>query len=106
MTSTASTKKNAGTRSAPKAEARSRGRTREVFGKAWSNPTGKIGFVILGILVIAAVFAPLLASQDPTVQTLSATNTKPFWLGGEDGYLFGTDALGRDVYSRVLYGLR
>ncbi|MCE4265432.1 MULTISPECIES: ABC transporter permease [Rhodococcus] len=112
MTSTGPTKKApitdqaTGTKPAAKAEQRSPGRTREVFGKAWSNPTGKIGFVILGILVIAAVFAPVLASQDPALQTLSDANTKPFWLGGDGGYLFGTDSLGRDVYSRVLYGLR
>jgi len=79
---------------------------REIFAKAWRNPTGRIGFVLLAVLALAALFAPLLAPHDPTVQILPAADTAPFWLGGDGGYLLGTDSLGRDVLSRILYGLR
>ncbi len=82
------------------------GRMREIFAKAWRNPTGRIGFVLLAVLALAALFAPLLAPHDPTVQILPAADTAPFWLGGDGGYLLGTDSLGRDVLSRILYGLR
>ena len=82
------------------------GRMREIFAKAWRNPTGRIGFVLLAVLALAALFAPLLAPHDPTVQILPAADTPPFWLGGDGGYLLGTDSLGRDVLSRILYGLR
>lgn len=85
---------------------RSQGRVREILGKAWSNPAGKIGFGLLAVLVILSVFAPLIAPHDPTAQILADADTKPMWMGGEGGYLLGTDSLGRDVFSRVLYGLR
>lgn len=82
------------------------GRLREILRKSWGNPSGRLGFVLLGLLVGAAVFAPLIAPHDPVVQTLAATNEAPVWLGGESGYLLGADSLGRDVLSRTLYGLR
>ncbi|MEU5842163.1 ABC transporter permease [Rhodococcus sp. NPDC047139] len=85
---------------------KSPGRMREIFTKAWRNPTGKVGFLTLGVLVLAALFAPLIAPHDPTVQALTAADRAPVWLGGEGGYLLGTDSLGRDVFSRILYGLR
>jgi len=87
-------------------QARTPGRMREIVRKAWGNPSGRFGFVLLGLLVLAAVLAPWIAPHDPTVQTLSSTDTAPSWLGGEGGYLLGTDSLGRDVLSRVLHGLR
>lgn len=85
---------------------RSRGRVHEILAKAWSNPTGMIGFAVLAVLVLLSVFAPLIAPHDPTTQVLADRNAAPSWLDGEGGYLFGTDSLGRDVFSRVLYGLR
>ncbi len=85
---------------------KSPGRMREILTKAWRNPTGKFGFLTLGVLVLAALVAPLIAPHDPTAQVLTAADRAPAWLGGEGGYLFGTDSLGRDVFSRILYGLR
>lgn len=96
--------KRAGSRSSrPR---RAPGRMREVVTKAGRNPSGRIGFVLLALLVLAALLAPWISPHDPVAQTLSATDTKPSWLGGEGGYLLGTDSLGRDVLSRVLHGLR
>lgn len=61
----------------------------------------------LMILVIAALGAPLLAPQDPLAQDLFASRLPPLWqAGAEPGFPLGTDSLGRDVLSRVLYGAR
>ena len=61
----------------------------------------------LTLLVLAAVFAPLIAPKDPLMQDLFLGRMPPFWMNGaEPGYLLGTDSLGRDVLSRILYGAR
>jgi peptide/nickel transport system permease protein len=64
-----------------------------------------IGFLLL--VVLAAVFAPLLAPHDPTTQSLLARLSRPFTTG-KDGtfYLLGSDTLGRDLASLMLYGAR
>lgn len=59
------------------------------------------------LLVIGAVFAPLIAPHDPLYQDLFAGRMPPVWVDGADpNYLLGTDSLGRDVLSRILYGAR
>lgn len=63
------------------------------------------GAILLTILLIA-VFAPLLAPHDPYRQNLVARMRPPVWLGGTWQYPFGTDALGRDMLSRLIYGAR
>ena len=61
----------------------------------------------LTLLVLAAVFAPLIAPKDPLMQDLFLGRMPPFWMAGaEPGYWLGTDSLGRDVLSRILYGAR
>ena len=61
----------------------------------------------LTVLILAAVFAPLIAPKDPLAQDLFLGQLPPFWLQGhEPGYFLGTDSLGRDVLSRILYGAR
>jgi peptide/nickel transport system permease protein len=74
---------------------------RGVFGFLRNNPTVAIGGLLLLGLVLIAIFAPYLGTVDPTALA-PAKRTRPpsadFW--------FGTDALGRDIYSRVLYGTR
>lgn len=64
-------------------------------------------FVVLVALVLAAILAPMLTPHDPTKQVLIARNKPPMWLAkGSAAYPLGTDNLGRDVLSRVLYGAR
>lgn len=59
------------------------------------------------ILVLAAVFAPMISPHDPLEQDLFAARLPPFWQQGADpAYLLGTDSLGRDLLSRMLYGAR
>ncbi|MEX0283272.1 MAG: ABC transporter permease [Paracoccaceae bacterium] len=61
----------------------------------------------LGILAFAAIFAPWVAPQDPLYQDLFTSRLPPFWQdGSEPGYWLGTDNLGRDVLSRIIYGAR
>jgi len=59
----------------------------------------------LVLLAAVAVFAPLIAPQDPLAQDLMAGRLPPVWMAGSDpAFLLGTDSLGRDVLSRILYG--
>ena len=61
----------------------------------------------LAIIVLAAIFAPFLAPKNPLAQDLLLERLPPFWLpGAEPGYPLGTDGLGRDVLSRLIYGSR
>jgi peptide/nickel transport system permease protein len=72
-----------------------------ILGFAWRHPTLAIGLTLLGLMVLAAIFAPLLGTQDPTALAPAKRTREPsaeFW--------FGSDAFGRDIYSRVLYGAR
>ena len=65
------------------------------------NPFAMIGLGILAILVICAVFAPLLAPYDPTYMDYSAVFQRPSL-----AHPMGTDGLGRDQLSRMMYGGR
>lgn len=59
------------------------------------------------VLVIVALFAPYLAPKDPLEQDLFAGRLPPFWMQGADAaFLLGTDSLGRDVLSRIIFGTR
>ena len=60
-----------------------------------------IGFIMCTIVIIVALFAPLLAPYNPTKNNLRATLKGPSWQ-----HWLGTDELGRDVLSRIIYGAR
>lgn len=61
----------------------------------------------LAIVLIVAIFAPLIAPHDPLAQDLLLERLPPFWVpGAEPGYWLGTDGLGRDVLSRIIFGAR
>ena len=74
--------------------------------KGWltlrSNRLTMFGLYVLAFLVLCAIFAPVLATHDPFAQDLGQ-RLLPI---GENGHIFGTDSLGRDIYSRLLYGAR
>jgi peptide/nickel transport system permease protein len=74
---------------------------RGLYGVAWRHPTVAIGLALLVTMLFVAVFAPFLGTDDPTALAPAKRIREPsaeFW--------FGTDAFGRDIYSRVLYGAR
>lgn len=80
---------------------------------AWSFRQSRLAMLAsatLLILVLAAVFAPLLATQNPFDMMqldLMSSELPPAWVeGGDPHYLLGTDGQARDVYSSILYGLR
>jgi glutathione transport system permease protein len=60
-----------------------------------------IGGGLIGIIVLMAIFAPLITSADPYSQDLLSTMLEPSW-----EHPFGTDDNGRDIFARVLYGAR
>jgi peptide/nickel transport system permease protein len=75
---------------------------RSVLGRVKRWPTSvKIGAGIVGILALAALFAPLIAPYGPNEIDVTSLLSSP-----SSQHLFGTDDTGRDVFSRTLYGLR
>ncbi len=71
------------------------------------NKGAVIGLVVFVALVLVALFAPLLAPHSPTIQNRDALLLPPFWQeGGNAAYILGTDAVGRDMLSRLIYGSR
>ena len=71
-----------------------------------SRPTAVVGLAGVTLVVGVTVLAPLVAPHDPTAQDLSNILAPPVWAGGDAEHLLGTDALGRDVTSRLMYGGR
>lgn len=67
-----------------------------------ANRLALLGLVILVVLVLVAIFAPALSPHDPFEQNL-ANRLAPM---GAEGHLLGTDSLGRDILSRLIYGSR
>ena len=67
---------------------------------AWRQPLALAGAAVALAWIVIAVFAPVIAPQDPLAQSASQFEP-PSW-----HHLFGTDELGRDVFSRVLFGAR
>lgn len=78
------------------------------FGQAYrqwlalrKNPLALIGLIIVVALLLVAAFAPLIAPYDPLAQNLSQRLLPP-----SSKHWFGTDALGRDIFSRIVHGAR
>ncbi|MBD5607123.1 MAG: ABC transporter permease [Candidatus Eremiobacteraeota bacterium] len=65
------------------------------------TPSALIGAAVILVIVLGAVFAPLLAPSDPLATDLSKQALPPSF-----AHLLGTDKLGRDIFSRILYGAR
>ncbi|AHK43485.1 MULTISPECIES: ABC transporter permease subunit [Ensifer] len=69
------------------------------------NRGAVIGLVFFLFLVLLAIFAPIIAPHDPTAQYRDAVLIPPVWQeGGRAEFLLGTDAVGRDMLSRLIYG--
>lgn len=80
-----------------------------LWNEAWQrlrrNPGALIGFALVALFVVVAVFAPWIAPADPRAQNLSALGGR-CCPGPSAEHLFGVDALGRDEFSRVVFGAR
>lgn len=71
----------------------------------FGSPTGTAGAIVVGAVIALAATAGIITS-DPTSQDLAAALQPPSWLGGQARGVFGTDNLGRDIFSRIAYGAR
>lgn len=75
--------------------------------KLLKNRTGLIGLIIIAVFAFAAVLAPYLTPHDPIENALYDQLKPPIWdEGGATKNLLGTDDLGRDILSRLIYGAR
>lgn len=83
-------------------EAISRGYWRGVLGRLVKDKVSLACLIVLALIVASSVFAPLIAPADPTIGSV-LKRLKPI---GEPGYPLGTDELGRDMLTRLLYGGR
>jgi peptide/nickel transport system permease protein len=72
-----------------------------ILGFVYRHPTIVFGGLLVGIMIFIAIFAPYLGTTDPTALAPAKRTREPSAI-----YWFGTDMLGRDVYSRVMYGSR
>ena len=71
------------------------------------NKGAVIGLAVFSVIVFLAVFAPLIAPHSPSLQNREALLLPPAWMeNGTWSYLLGTDALGRDIFSRLIFGAR
>lgn len=89
----------------------SRQSTREVLKEFWFyfsvNRGAVIGLVVFSLLVLVAIFAPYLAPHDANMQYRDVFLLPPAWVeGGHTDFLLGTDAVGRDILSRLIMGSR
>lgn len=67
-----------------------------------SRPLVVVGVVIILLFLITAILAPVLTPYDPYMQNLKEPLLQP----GQKGHILGTDAIGRDILSRIIYGAR
>jgi ABC-type dipeptide/oligopeptide/nickel transport system permease subunit len=82
-------------------------RSRLLAGLARGGVRLWVGAALAAILVLAALFAPMLAPHDPLEQDLLSAQLPPMWVqGGDPAYILGTDSLGRCVLSRLIYSAR
>jgi dipeptide transport system permease protein len=91
----------------PAAAAERPGRLTEFWRYFRENRGAVIGLGFMVFVVVLAVFAPLFAPHPPDQQFRDALLRPPFWeAGGSLAFPLGTDAVGRDILSRLIYGAR
>lgn len=96
--------------STPSAGAAARGRGRpgrslRMVRSLLRSPVGVVGFLLVLAALLGALLAPWLAPLDPSAFHFRNRLEPPFWVdGGDPRFLLGTDQLGRDLLSRLLYG--
>lgn len=85
----------------PEGKKKSHGQFADMWRRFRRNKLAMTGLVVVGILIVLALLQPFISPYDPYDQNLLNTLAPP---GGD--HLMGTDALGRDLFSGLLYGLR
>ena len=86
---------------------------RSLWQDAWwrlrRNRAAMLGLGIIALTAFLAIFAPMIAPYDPTAQDTKANNMDPFWVSSiyhNSKYLLGSDELGRDILSRLIWSTR
>lgn len=77
-----------------------------LWASLWKQKPALVGVSILLLVFLLAIFAPLIAPFDPDEQSFSRAMKPPFTPVDGQIYIMGTDHLGRDLFSRVIYGSR
>lgn len=77
-----------------------------VLARLLRRPGFLIGAAVLAAILFCALLAPLIAPYDPNAVRLPDRLLPPVWDGGDWAHVFGTDGLGRDYLSRMIYGAR
>ncbi len=72
----------------------------------FASPTATFGLCTLTLFVLMAIFAPFIAPHAPTAPNLLQRLSPPAWITGDTAHLLGTDHLGRDILSRLIFGTR
>lgn len=92
---------------------RSRSLGAEALGRLFRNRAAVFGMVLILLFLLVAIFAPFIAPHDPLKLNSGKDYLPPAWVAksqsgkaGDPAFLLGTDTLGRDVLSRVIYGAR
>lgn len=81
--------------------------SRGVMRELWDDKVGTFGAVVVLLIVATALLAPILAPHDPGAQSLVGRLRPPVWYpDGSATNLLGTDHLGRDILSRIIFGAR
>lgn len=78
------------------------GRLQEALHQLKKNKGAIAGLIIIILFLLMAVLAPVIAPQDPLAQNIELRKSAPF----TEGYILGSDDLGRDLLSRIIYGGR
>ena len=86
---------------APPGPARAPGQIAWIVRRFLRNKAAVAGLIVVGLFVLVAIFAPLLAPYDPIKTNWSEIRHAP-----SAAHWFGTDELGRDIFSRIIYGAR
>jgi dipeptide transport system permease protein len=80
---------------------------REVWLSLRSNRGAMAALTIILLTILCAILAPVIAPHDYTAQNVDIALQPPAWAeGGSSTYILGTDGIGRDILSRILYGAR
>lgn len=91
----------------PPKRRRRRSGTAHFLRNLFSNVGGLVGALLILLAIICAVFAPFIAPHDPTTGSILDRLDVPIWMkGGSANFLLGTDPVGRDVLSRIIWGAR
>ncbi len=79
----------------------------EQLDQLWRNKTAVAGLIIVVVFIVAAILAPVISPHDPIATSLYDQLQPPAWAeGGSTRHILGTDDLGRDILSRIIWGAR